>query len=302
MPFSTPISDPTLLQSPLDTETLYISGLPVKIYGLSSHPPSTPLTCVHLLHGRNQTHESMSGIARSLLLHTTPPHSHSQALICATFDSRNHGTRTTFPLANGSWKEGNPTHAQDMFSIYHGTVEDLRMVIEYLGVYLRRPIRHFTVGFSLGGHAAYLALALPRVEGVVSIVGCPDYRRLMAGRAEGSGVDVREVFEGVGLGNIVGRLDPAALGVEGLKEVWKGKRLLALSGGADKLVPYACSEPFLAEVKGAVWRGELELDVKDVVYEGIGHDCTTEMVRELVRWFVACFRDMDGSLKGSSVL
>jgi len=176
------------------------------------------------------------------------------------------------------------------------------MVTEYLGVYLRRPVRHFAVGLSLGGHAAYLALALPRVEGVVSIVGCPDYRRLMAGRAEGSGVDVREAFEGAGLGEIVGRLDPAAIGVEGLREVWKGKRLLALSGGVDRLVPYACSEPFLTEVKGAVGRGELELDVKDVVYGGVGHDCTAEMVNELVRWFVACFKDMDGGLKGSSVL
>ncbi|KAG0641755.1 Alpha/Beta hydrolase protein [Tuber brumale] len=300
----TPISDPTLLQIPLDTQTINISGLPINIYGLSSHPPSTPLTCVHLLHPRNQAHEYMSGIARSLLLPSpaSPNSPHSQALICAAFDSRNHGARVTSPLANGSWKEGNATHAEDLFSLYHGTVEDLRMVVEYLGVYLRRPLRHFAVGVSLGGHAAYLALALPRVEGIVSVIGCPDYRRLIGGRAEKSGVDVREVFEDAGLGEIVGRLDPAAIGVEGLKGVWKGKRLLALSGGADRLVPYACSEPFLAEVKRAVGRGELELDVKDIVYEGVKHECTSEMVRELVRWFAACLKDMDGGLKGSSVL
>ncbi|KAG0127506.1 Alpha/Beta hydrolase protein [Tuber indicum] len=297
-----PISDPALLQIPLDTQTLNISGLPINIYGLSSHPPSTPLTCVHLLHPRRETHEYMSGIARSLLLSPASPDSHSRALICVAFDARNHGVRMTSPLANGSWKEGNATHAEDLFSLYHGTVEDLRMVVEYLGLYLRRPLRHFAVGVSLGGHAAYLALALPRVEGVVSVIGCPDYGRLMGARAEKSGVDVREVFEGAGLGAIVGRLDPAAVGVEGLRGVWKGKRLLTLSGGADGLVPYACSEPFLAEVGRAVVRGELELGVEDIVYEGVKHECTSEMVRELVRWFDACFKDMDGALKGSSVL
>ncbi|RPA96565.1 hypothetical protein L873DRAFT_1811182 [Choiromyces venosus 120613-1] len=298
MQSTTPISDPALLTPPLDIKILNISGLPIKIYGLSSHPPSTPLTCVHLLHPRLQTHEYMSGIARSILLAPSP--AHSQALICTSFDSRNHGARITSPLANESWREGNKTHAEDMFSIYHGTVEDLRMVVDYLGAYLRRPIRHFAVGVSLGGHAAYLSLALPRIEGVVSVIGCPDYKRLMAGRAERSGVDVREVFEDAGVGAIVGRLDPAAVGVEGLKEVWKGKRLLALSGGADRLVPYACSEPFLAEVKGAVGRGELELVVKDIVYDWVKHECTSEMVREMVRWFTAIFKDMDGGLKGGS--
>ncbi|PWW72906.1 hypothetical protein C7212DRAFT_220575 [Tuber magnatum] len=298
MQSKTPISDPTLLQLPLDTRTLTIGGLAIKIYGLGAHSASTPLTCIHLLHPRQQTHEYMTGIARSLL-HTYG----TQALICASFDSRNHGARTTSPLANESWKGGNATHAEDMFSVYHGTVEDLRMVVEYLGVYLRRVVRHFVVGVSLGGHAAYLALALPRVEGVVSVIGCPDFVRLMAARAEGCGVDVRGVFGGAGLGPIVGRLDPAAVGMVGLREVWRGKRLLALSGGADGLVPYACSQPFLDEVKKAVWRGELELDLEDIVYEGVRHECTSEMVREIVRWFAACFEDMDGgSLKSSLAL
>jgi hypothetical protein len=36
-------------------------------------------------------------------------------LIAVSFDQRNHGSREVTPLANKAWREGNDTHAQDMF-------------------------------------------------------------------------------------------------------------------------------------------------------------------------------------------
>jgi hypothetical protein len=36
-------------------------------------------------------------------------------LIAVSFDQRNHGTRMADEASNGAWREGNKTHAQDMF-------------------------------------------------------------------------------------------------------------------------------------------------------------------------------------------
>ena len=61
----------------------------------------------------------------------------------------------------------------------------------------------------------------------------------------------------------------------------RGKRLLLCSGGDDKLVPYRCSEPFLQFVKGATqsWYGDGDLHVEDIVYPGVGHEYTAEMIK-----------------------
>jgi hypothetical protein len=69
----------------------------------------------------------------------------------------------------------------------------------------------------------------------------------------------------------------------------KGKSVLVCSGGADKLVPYAASEPFmkflkLAVGKGGWWEGGMQ--VEDVVYEGVGHECTDSMVKDSARFVV----------------
>lgn len=41
-----------------------------------------------------------------------------KGLIAVSFDQRNHGSRLVDRLANEAWKQGNPRHAQDMFSVY----------------------------------------------------------------------------------------------------------------------------------------------------------------------------------------
>jgi hypothetical protein len=41
-----------------------------------------------------------------------------KGLIAVSFDQRNHGTRMADKLANEAWKQGNPRHAQDMYTIY----------------------------------------------------------------------------------------------------------------------------------------------------------------------------------------
>lgn len=60
----------------------------------------------------------------------------------------------------------------------------------------------------------------------------------------------------------------------------RGKRVLVCSGAIDKLVPYRCSEPFLKFIKEAsqTWYRDGDFQVEDVVYPGVGHEYTEEMV------------------------
>lgn len=66
----------------------------------------------------------------------------------------------------------------------------------------------------------------------------------------------------------------------------KGKSVLVCSGGADKLVPYHCSEPFLTFIKSATssWYAEENLYVEDIVYPGIGHEYSAGMVKDTTRF------------------
>jgi len=66
----------------------------------------------------------------------------------------------------------------------------------------------------------------------------------------------------------------------------RGKRILVCSGGADKLVPYHCSEPFLKFLKDATagWYKEGGMYIEDNVYPAVKHAYSAEMVRDTTRF------------------
>lgn len=209
-----------------------------------------------------------------------------------------------------SWRDSNATHAPDMFSIYHGTQVDLSMIISYLPVYifpthhsLYTLTQHLVAGVSLGGHSAYLAiLHEPRITAAVVVIGCPDYVRLMQHRAEKSRLEcgTEGLFRSKEFPenflDVVSDIDPAAIGVDEIlkRGLLNGKKILTLSGGADKLVPYICVEPFLKGLKEAYSTGTLKGELIDVVYPGIGHECTPEMVVELSKFVGRCVGEVNG--------
>lgn len=210
-----------------------------------------------------------------------------------------------------SWRDSNATHAPDMFSIYHGTQLDLSAIISYLPVYIfpthhssYNLTHHLVAGVSLGGHSAYLAiLHEPRITAGVVVIGCPDYVRLMQHRAGKSRLECG--VEGLlgskefpeNLLGVVSGIDPAAIGVNEIlrRGLLNGKKILTLSGGADTLVPYACGEPFLASLKEAYSAGTLEGELEDVVYPGIRHECTSEMVGDLSKFVSRCIEEDSGA-------
>lgn len=99
-----------------------IAGISVTVFGLeelSSH--ANGVACLWLLHPRLATQERMTGIATAAITDwngKTQGNPSAKGLIAVSFDQRNHGARLVDPLANEAWRQGNPRHAQDMFSIF----------------------------------------------------------------------------------------------------------------------------------------------------------------------------------------
>lgn len=168
----------------------------------------------------------------------------------------------------------------------------------------------------------------PRVSAGVVIIGCPDYLNLMVDRARlsklpswtksnppGAEILGSEAFP-TSFVDIVKQYDPASLMLscmdpastalprEGslaeptekekqelrplLTRLLAGKRILNLSGGIDKLVPYHRGEAFLKWFKSAVgsngWFGEGGVSFEDIIDQSAGHEVTPKMVDEAVRF------------------
>src|SRR5947208_2406316 len=115
---------------PISSQTLTIAGILTTSYGLSELPESTTtVSCLWLLHPRLQNQSTMAPIAAQTIhaWNSTSARTKSaqhKGLIAISFDQRNHGSREVDKLANEAWRQGNPRHAQDMFSSYHGTAMD----------------------------------------------------------------------------------------------------------------------------------------------------------------------------------
>ncbi|KAF2873551.1 Alpha/Beta hydrolase protein [Massariosphaeria phaeospora] len=193
-----PLQDTHTSSDPaISTQTFTIAGILVTVYGLSELPPSSnSVACLWLLHPRLQTKDTMAPIAaQAILAHNSRIQEgrsgkNPKGLIAVAFDQRNHGSRMVDQLHNEAWRQGNPRHAQDMFSCYHGTATDTSHLIDYLESYIftssssPKISRHLALGISLGGHAAWhCVLSDPRITAAVVGIGCPDYTRLMTDRA-----------------------------------------------------------------------------------------------------------------------
>lgn len=89
-----------------------------------------------------------------------------------------------------------------------------------------------------------------------------------------------------------------------LRDTLGGKRILCLSGGSDKLVPYSCSEPFLSWLKNALrkdggWFNDRGVVLEDIIDEKAGHEYSAKMKVEAVR-FISETLAGEGGLRAGS--
>lgn len=156
------------MSSNVSRETFTIAGITTTVYGLEELKLGVQnLSCLWLLHPRLRTQGSMEPLAASIIQDhvqrfSTGTERPSANLIVVSFDQRNHGSREVDKRANEAWSAGNKTHAQDMFSIYHGTSVDVSLLITHLPAYIF-PASTYNItanmvcGVSLGGHSAWVS-------------------------------------------------------------------------------------------------------------------------------------------------
>ncbi|KAG2151239.1 Alpha/Beta hydrolase protein [Suillus bovinus] len=276
-------------------QTLLIGGLPVDIY---SHPTSTsssthPIHVLFFLHGRlgSAQVQYVLDIVKAILneSYKSGGGERKKDLIVVAFDHRNHGARLVDHQRNLVWSkdpaENNDQHAMDMYTIQTGTAQDVSFLIDHLPSFLypsgERTIVEWGIsGGSLGGHSTWIALCRePRLTLGISIIGCPDYMKLISHRAQSSDIPLSPPYFPASFKAYIESHDPARLAYranDASNPFW-GKKILVLSGKEDKAVPWAASAEFVEGLE--VGEGGVK---RVVVEEGAVHEYTSEMEREFV--------------------
>lgn len=232
-----------------------------------------------------------------------------------------------------------------MFNTYVGTARDLSLLITQLPNYLPFKINdHICGGVSLGGHATWVILMMePRIKAGMVIIGCPDYVRLMTDRAIRSKVRSAMTTDPPGrdflgsqdfpqsliaaveqydpAGILLGELDvyspedylnpPSASEIKRLEPIidrtLAGKKIICLSGGKDKLVPYAQGEIFLTWLKKSIdspngWFQNKGIELEDIRDPDAGHEFSAMMRKEAERWLCDLLAGENNSINRDSKL
>ncbi|KIY53794.1 hypothetical protein FISHEDRAFT_63263 [Fistulina hepatica ATCC 64428] len=179
----------------------------------------------------------------------------------------NHGHRLTKDKSNRSFKDGNERHAIDMFSFMDGAARDVSFLIDHLPSYLfpheERTVSQWgMLGVSLGGHAAWQLLCYapsqvsaiePRITFGIPVISCPDYLNLMTLRARKNGVSVDPPIFPKSFVEFVRKRSALSIpyqSTDGSVNPFIGKKILALAGRDDTLVPWSAGgEEFVAKLE-----------------------------------------------------
>lgn len=173
---------------------LVVGGIKLSIFGLEEYKSkheTCPVSVIFSLHGRLReyrlpyislltTHrltsqlkiienaERMTEINEALIAlnSKTPKDASSRThLLVVSFDHVNHGSRLVDNNKNLAWRDveyDNKTHAMDMWSFQKSAADTVSLLIDLLEFYVfpdqnTKIVQYGVLGFSLGGHASYLA-------------------------------------------------------------------------------------------------------------------------------------------------
>ena len=116
----------------------------------------------------------------------------------------------------------------------------------------------------------------PRITLGVPIIGCPDYLHLISRRAQASGIAFAPPYAPEGFVTHVRQHDPSStpFAAADASNPFHNKKVLVLSGADDTLVPWESSDAFVRDLHVGP-----EGTKQVIVYPGVGHACTEEMVK-----------------------
>lgn len=131
-----------------------MSGLLCDVYGLEElvarEKRPSAVSCLWLHHPRLRAKEDMEDIASRVISRWEEKSSSSsssvsgsggsRSLIAVAFDQQNHGTRTASATARDSWREGNKTHALDMWGMVAGMVADTKGLLDVVEGYVKMEL------------------------------------------------------------------------------------------------------------------------------------------------------------------
>jgi len=257
---------------PPDHTPACVGGIELAIFGAERNA-GAPV--IFVTHGRGGAMAHVFGRCRDLV---------ADGFVAVALEQRNHGRRLVDPRCNDGW---GPETAANTYSILLGMAMDIRLLIDMLPACtgIATACCGMT-GFSLGGHATLLAMAVePRISVGVSFIGTGDHRGLMALRAAQNHVPPEQFgdYFPPALDAVVRSCDPIHN-----PGIFSGRPLLLLNGGTDTVVPIACVRRFHAAVKRACHDPRrLRLSV----YRGVGHEVTPAMWDEGRKWFRRWLRE-----------
>ncbi|KAL1411867.1 hypothetical protein Q8F55_002844 [Vanrija albida] len=271
---------------PCSKKEMNMVDLDINVFGLDEIVGSTkPIAVVIVSHGWANKAAQMENFASGMFHEIRRLGAEGKArvtrdVIIVTLDQRNHGKRR-LKKDQLSYKN-NPLRLTAMATTLKGGAQDHQLIMAYLEDYLfphgeRHIAEYMATGVSLGGHLLWrLMKEDPRIRVAVPIISCPPDSLVLVHtahwRANGTlGTNamyypkhVREFYE-----------DSTPDGV------WVGRKILALHGDLDQVVPPVFSEASWPKVVAEAGRDSTE----QVIQPGVGHICTPEMVRRASEWF-----------------
>lgn len=134
--------------------------------------------------------------------------------------------------------------------------------------------------------------------------GGPDFPDALVGRVRERDPAAWVLGSDPGRGTGVYSAEVTGEQAERLGRALEGKKVLCLSGGKDKLVPYECSKPFLEWVKRAVGKGgkcaDQGIEITDIVDPEAGHVFSPMMRKEALKFVCEILPGEEGHHRGES--
>jgi len=196
--------------------------------------------------------------------------------VSVSIDAEKHGERKDPEVLRSL----NQDPAQ-LFQILTGTVEDVGKVIDYAGENLNVDLERVgMMGVSMGAIITLLAATSEeRLKAVVSVIGGGNFQVLVRKSSlYRIGLETKHLEKfAQSAGELIRKYDPISN-----VHLFRSIPVLLLNGERDDLIPLECASSLYEALKPHYRDAPDRLRMK--VYEGIGHEYTSEMEKEAVEW------------------